>query len=56
MPDQDAKNPPAIEVTPEMVALGAKMVHEWEDSDEPDARILVRELLEAVLGRRATFC
>lgn len=44
-----------IVITPDMVAIGAALIRKWEDSDEPDARVLVRELLSTILGERATF-
>lgn len=44
-----------LRITPEMIEAGARIVRHWEEGDEPDARVLVRELLSEVLGGRASF-
>ena len=44
-----------IEITPEMIEAAVKTFRRWEDSDEPDPRVMVKAVLLAVLGRRASF-
>lgn len=47
----DSNPTPEIEVTPEMIEAGAAVFRQWEVSEEPDARPMVRAVVEAVLGR-----
>ena len=47
----------AIEITPAMIEAGSEAFRYWErQTDEPDDRIMIVEVLKAVLGERATFC
>lgn len=49
------KNPSSeIKLTPEAIDAGARVFREWEESEEPDARPMVRAVVEAVLGRRVS--
>ncbi len=48
----------AIQVTPEMILAGCKAYRDWEDSEGDgcwDERLMVRRVLEVVLGERVTF-
>lgn len=51
----DLRQAGVIEITPEMVAKGVKAFRRWLDSDEPDDRVIVRDLVLVVLGENATF-
>lgn len=43
-----------IVVTDQMVAAGVKIMLNWMDSDEPDIRVPVRQLIPAALLERET--
>jgi hypothetical protein len=50
-----AESPTKLEITPEMLTEGARIIAEWEASDEPDVRVCVRALLSRLFGDRVTF-
>ncbi len=47
--------PDEIKVSAEMVAAGVKAFQDWDQSDEPDCRVLVRSILSSVLGSNVAF-
>jgi hypothetical protein len=40
-------------ISPAMISAGLLVFRAWQDSDEPDDRVMVRDLLEAALRVRA---
>lgn len=42
-----------IDITDEMILAGVSVWKTWEESDEPDVRVMVRDLLAAALSARA---
>lgn len=37
------------DITPSMIDAGVRIWRLWEDSDEPDVRLMIREVLSAAL-------